>query len=200
VKGGKLYKGRRRLWVNGITDENCVEGLQQWCAQHNKSLEEINGAWICARDHTKVFKNQLHAEREHVEFFAGLEVPKSTDQLKRRREEEEEEVEDEVLFEVPRQGRKCIVCGNKVGAGCVAVPFHARVELFISHRLVIHPDGNNRLYKAHLDHEVKHLKPDIKLSPKYNAISGLDNCLQILEDHRKALLMSLVKRIYVILM
>jgi len=87
---------------------------------------------------------------------------------------------------VPNSGSKCVVCGVTVAAGCTKVPYFARQELLLDHRLLIGPDTNCRICLDHLDGD--HLKSDLEINSnlRYDA-EAIDEGQLTLDDAAKVI-------------
>jgi len=62
-------------------------------------------------------------------------------------------------------GSSCLVCGKEVDRSCCSVPYYARMELLLDFNILIGPNKNCRICKAHLQGE--HLKEDLVIERKF---------------------------------
>ena len=69
------------------------------------------------------------------------------------------------LVLVPSSGSKCVACGVVVSEGCTNVPYYARLELLLDHKLLLPPVSNCRICNDHLNGQ--HLKDNLAITSNF---------------------------------
>jgi len=176
---GKLRKGSRTLKISNLSNTD-IDYLKDWCFRNNVLFPSVNNEPICARDITRLNRNKLFdlttssplsTTTTTTSTSTSTSTTTTTTTTTSTSTSTQTSTETpslilEGLIKVPESGSKCVICGVKVSAGCVKIPFFAKQELLLIHNLVVGPNSNCRICSKHLSGSS--LKSDLTITRSYN--------------------------------